>query len=60
MGEEAWSLIDVSVGTTAHAPQPIRMESRALRFSSADAAPPTLEAGTSEVRVQVSGVVELD
>ncbi len=59
MGVSEWSLIDVSVGTTSHHPRPVMMESRA-RYSSMDAAPPTFEAGTSEVRVQASGVVELD
>ena len=60
MGTSEWSLVDVSVGTTSHAPRPMMMEARAARFSSMDAAPPTFEPGTSEVRVQASGVVELD
>ena len=60
MGAKAWSLIDVSVGTTSHQPRPMMMEARGARYSSMDSAPPTFEPGTSEVRVQANGVVELD
>lgn len=60
MGAKAWSLIDVSVGTTSHGPQPVmRMEARSS-YSLLGSSPPTFEAGTSEVRVQANGVVELD
>ena len=60
MGAKTWSLIDVSVGTTSQGPRPVVMEARAARYSSMDAAPASLEAGTSEVRVQANGIVELD
>ena len=60
LGSDEWSLIDVSVGTSNSAPPRRHME-RARMQSFSDAAPaPALEAGTSEVRVQASGTIELD
>ena len=61
LGEQEWSLIDVSVGTTATAPYRVQMESHNMRLRSSKAmAAPALEAGSSEIRIQASGTVELD
>lgn len=60
MGAKDWSLIQVSVGSTGGAPHRVMMERDTMMMSRASAAPPAFEAGTSEVRVQVSGTVELD
>ncbi len=60
MGSKAWSLIDVSVGTTNSAPPRIRHEQARMQSFGSSVAPPRFEAGTSEIRVQASGVVELD
>jgi len=60
LGSKAWSLIDVSVGTSNSGP-PRRHLERARMQSFSDAAPPpAFEAGTSEVRAQASGTIELD
>ncbi len=61
MGEKSWSLIDVSVGASGGAPHRVMMqmdESRSM--ARAQAAPPSFESGTSDLRVHVSGVIELD
>lgn len=61
MASKDWSLIDVSVGSTHAAPNRRMMNRRdSAMLSSSKAAPPALEGGTSEIRVHVSGVIELD
>ncbi len=60
MGGKDWSLIQISVGSSGGAPHRVMMERDSKMMSRASAAPPAFEAGTSEVRVQVSGTVELD
>lgn len=60
MGSKNWSLIDVSVGSTGGAPYRVMMEQDSMMMSRAKAAAPVFEAGSSEIRIQVSGVVELD
>ena len=60
MGSKDWSLIQISVGSTGGAPHRVMMERDTRMMSRASAAPPAFEAGTSEVRVHVSGTVELD
>ena len=60
MGASGWSLIDVSVGTSNAGPHLVRHERARMQSFADAAAPPAFEAGTSEVRVQASGVVELD
>jgi predicted secreted protein len=60
MGSRDWSLIQISVGSTGGAPHRVMMERDTRMMSRASAAPPAFEAGTSEVRIRVSGTVELD
>jgi len=56
-GKNEYRLVSVHVGTGG--PMPPRPQMYAARAMAMDAAPPTLEAGTQEVRVEVSGTVEL-
>ena len=61
MQAKEWSLIDVSVGSTDGSPHQVMLHQRdSFRKSSAEAVAPNFEAGTSELRVQASGVIELD
>lgn len=60
MAAKSWSLIDVSVGTTNAAPHRVYNDRARMQSFAEAAVAPTLEAGTSEVRVHASGVVELD
>ncbi len=61
MASKDWSLIDISIGSTHAAPNRMLMNRRdsAMIFNS-KAAPPAFEGGTSEIRVRLSGVIELD
>ncbi len=61
MGSKDWSLIQVSVGGSDGVPHRVEMDSHpSAMLSRSRAAAPVFEAGTSELRVHVSGVVELD
>jgi len=62
MGAEGWSLISLSVGRTGGQPRRVQMraESDMMAMSTSRPPPPVFEAGTSEIRIQVSGNVELD
>ena len=61
MGSKNWSLIELSVGNSNGQPRRVMMEQRSSSMlSSSKTATPAFEAGTSELRVQVSGTVELD
>ncbi|MCA9505686.1 MAG: SIMPL domain-containing protein [Spirochaetaceae bacterium] len=61
MGSKSWSLVELSVGGSHGAPPRVAMDYAETRMLSKAAAPaPVLEAGTSELRMQVSGTVELD
>lgn len=60
MGEQDWSLISLSVGQSGGPPRMMRMRAESDMMSMSKAAPPAFEAGTSDIRVQVSGDVELD
>lgn len=60
MGAADWSLIDVSVGSHGGPTHRVMMARSDMMMARAEQAPPAFEAGTSEIRVQVSGVVELD
>ncbi len=60
MGAKGWALIDVNVGTTSGSQPNYRMQRMESDMMSKSAAAPAFEAGTSELRVQASGVIELD
>jgi len=62
MGAKDWSLVSLSVGHSGGQPRMVHMraESDMMSASMSKAAAPVFEAGTSEVRIQVSGNVELD
>ena len=58
MGSKDWSLVGLSIGHSGHVPPQPRM--RAMAQESYSAAPPVFEGGSSEVRVDVNGTIELD
>jgi predicted secreted protein len=61
MGAKDWSLIQLSVGDSNGPPRRVVMQAReSMSVSSAASAPPAFDAGTSDLRVQVSGTVELE
>lgn len=60
MGEKNWSLISLTVGHSGGQPRMAHMRADAAMKSMSKSAPPAFEAGTSEIRVQASGNVELD
>ena len=58
MGSKEWSLVELSIGSSGHVPpQPMMRTMATESFSSA---PPVFEGGSSEVRVDVSGTIELE
>jgi predicted secreted protein len=60
MGEKNWSLISLSVGQSGGHPRMLQMRAESNMMSMSKSTSPALEAGTSELRVQASGTVELD
>jgi predicted secreted protein len=58
MGHARYRLVDMQVNTSGAAPQLRRMRSMAIEMA-APAPAPTLEAGTRQVHVNVSGTIEL-
>jgi predicted secreted protein len=58
MGEKSWSLISLSIGDSGGRPRMMHMQAEASTMSRS--APPAFEAGTSDIRVQASGNIELD
>jgi len=60
LGAADWSLVSLSVGRSGGQPRMMRMHAESSRISKASAAPPVFEAGTSALRVQIDGNVELD
>lgn len=60
MGEKSWSLISLSVGHSGVAPRMLQMRAQSEMASSSHSPPASFEAGTSEIQIQVNGIVELD
>jgi predicted secreted protein len=60
MGEKNWSLISLNVGHSGGQPRMAQMRAESHMTSMSKSAAPVFEAGTSEIRVQASGTVELD
>lgn len=60
MGSRNWSLVQVDVGSQGGGPRRFTMEHDTMSLARTSSAPPSFEAGSSEIRVQVSGTVELD
>jgi predicted secreted protein len=61
MGSNNWSLIELSVGSSDGEPRRVMMEHRpSAMLSRSQSDTPVFEAGTSKLRVRVSGIVELD
>lgn len=60
LGEKSWALISLSVGHSGGQPRMVHMRADSNMMSMSKAAPPALEAGTSEIRVSINGEVELD
>jgi predicted secreted protein len=60
MGEKSWSLISLSVGHAGVAPRMLQTRVQLESVSSSHSPPASFEAGTSEIQIQVNGIVELD
>lgn len=58
-GKSGYRLVSVQVDTNDALPSPRPYAARAMAMSESAVAPPTLDAGTSEIRVVVSGTIEL-
>jgi len=56
MGHDDYRLVNMNVNTSGIAPRPQSMRAMAMQ---ADAAPPTLEAGSRRVEVNINGTIEL-
>ncbi|MCB1758442.1 MAG: SIMPL domain-containing protein [Gammaproteobacteria bacterium] len=59
MGRNSYRLVQMNLNTPGNAPQPRMLRGMAMEMR-ADAAPPTLEAGSRRVEVGVHGTIELD
>jgi predicted secreted protein len=59
MGRKGYRLVQMDLNTPGNAPQPRMMRSMAME-ARADAAPPTLVAGSRRVEVGVHGTIELN
>jgi predicted secreted protein len=55
-----WSLVNLSVGRSGDQPRRVHMRAQTEMMSMSRAAPPSFEAGTSDIRIQVDGNVELE
>lgn len=60
MGASDWSLVSLSVGHSGAPPRRVHMRAESDMMSMSKVAAPVFEAGTSEVRIQINGNVELD
>ncbi len=60
MAAGGWSLIGLAVGRSNTSPRRVRGRVDAEMMSVASAAPPVFEAGSSDLRIQIDGTVELD
>lgn len=60
MGARDWSLVEMHVGQTNQGRPPHMMRGQMSRSSMSEAAPPSFEAGTSDLQVNVNGTVELE
>ncbi|MGR8919056.1 MAG: SIMPL domain-containing protein [Gammaproteobacteria bacterium] len=57
-GRQGYTLMNASVGSHGGTPPPVRYAARALAME-ADVAQPSIEAGSQDVRISVSGTIEL-
>jgi predicted secreted protein len=60
MGAGDWSLVALSVGRSGHEPRLVHARAEAQMMSTSKSTPPVFEAGTSRIRVQIEGTVELE
>ncbi len=60
MNAADWSLVALSVGRSGGQPRMLQMRAESSMKSLSKIAPPAFEAGTSEIRVQIDGQVELE
>jgi predicted secreted protein len=60
MNAADWSLVGLSVGRSGGEPQMVHMRAEADMMSMSQSAPPAFEAGTSDIRIQIDGSVELE
>jgi predicted secreted protein len=59
IGRNGYRLVHLDINTLGHVPQPRRLQGMAMAMSE-DAAPPTLEAGSRRVEVQINATIELN
>jgi predicted secreted protein len=60
MNAADWSLVGLSVGRSGGEPRMVHMRAEADMMSMSKSAPPVFEAGTSDIRIQIDGNVELE
>lgn len=60
MNAADWSLVGLSVGRSGAEPRMVHMRAEADMMSMSKSAPPVFEAGTSDIRIQIDGNVELE
>jgi len=59
MGAKDYRLVQMTVSQSGGSPRPYPMRAMAME-NAADAAPPTLEAGTQQVQIRIDGSIELE
>jgi predicted secreted protein len=60
MDASDWSLVGLSVGRSGGEPRMVHMRAEVDMMSMSKSAPPVFEAGTSDIRIQINGDVELE
>lgn len=60
MGAKDWSLVTLSIGDSGGTPRMVTMRANSDTMSMTKSAPPSFEAGTSEVKVRIDGRIEID
>ncbi len=59
MGYARYRMVNMRVNTSGSAPPPMRMRAMVVDKMAESAPPPTLEAGTRQVQINISGTIEL-
>ena len=59
-GRPDYRLVNLDINTSGETVMPVRMRTMSTMAESSSVAPPTLEAGTQTISVQISGSIELE
>ena len=60
LGRPDYRLVNMDINTSGETVMPVRMRTMSTMAESSSVAPPTLEAGTQTISVQISGSIELE